>query len=151
MRGWGRSKTEIGNISYCGAFGVNERGQASGLAETSTSDPNGEDFCGFGTHLLRLAFLWQDGMMTPLQTLGGNNGEAGQINRRGEVAGNAENTRPDSTCPPGGPQVLEEKPVVWKKRLRPAARYVPGRSGRLGLRDQRQGPGGRSVRHLLNP
>jgi len=51
--------------------------------------------------------------MTPLPTLGGNNGEAGLINSQGEVAGNAENTTPDSTCPAGGPQVLQEKPVIW--------------------------------------
>jgi probable HAF family extracellular repeat protein len=99
-----------------GAFGVNEGGQASGLAETSASDPNGEDFCGYGTHLICLPFQWHSGVMTPLPTLGGNNGEAGQINNRGEVAGNAENTTPDSTCPPGGPQVFQEKPVVWENR-----------------------------------
>ena len=38
------------------AFGVNESGHASGLAETSMSDPNGEDFCGFGTHVICLGF-----------------------------------------------------------------------------------------------
>ena len=153
MRGWGRSKTEIGNISYCGAFGVNERGQASGLAETSTSDPNGEDFCGFGTHLLRLAFLWQDGMMTPLQTLGGNNGEAGQINRRGEVAGNAENTRPDSTCPPGGPQVLEEKPVVWKNGYVQQLDTFPGDPDgwAFGINDKGQVVGASGICSTLNP
>src|ERR1700685_2096613 len=31
------------------AYGVNERGQAAGAAQTSTADPNGEDFCGFKT------------------------------------------------------------------------------------------------------
>ena len=96
------------------AFGVNEWGQAAGLAETSNSDPNGEDFCGYGTHLICLAFLWQNGVMTPLPTLGGNNGEAGQVNNRGDVAGNAENTTIDSTCPSPKVQVLEEKPVIWK-------------------------------------
>lgn len=97
-----------------GAFGANENGQASGLAEASTSDPNGEDFCGYGTHLICLPFLWHEGVMSPLPTLGGNNGEAGEINERGEVAGNAENSTRDSTCPAGVPQVLQEKPVVWK-------------------------------------
>ena len=96
------------------AYGVNERGQAAGGAETSTKDPNGEDFCGYGTYLICLPFVWQNGVMTPLPTLGGNNGEAGLVNNRGEIGGNAENATPDSTCPPGGPQVLQEKPVVWK-------------------------------------
>ena len=53
--------------------------------------------------------------MTPLPTLGGNNAEAGQINNLGEVAGNAENSTPDSTCgPAAAPQKLQEKPVFWK-------------------------------------
>lgn len=101
------------------AFGVNERGQASGEAETSIPDPNGEDFCGFkalglpslGTTCR--AFLWQDGVMTPLPTLGGPNGSGDQINNRGEVVGYAENDRTDATCP--APQLLQFKPVIWKK------------------------------------
>ena len=94
------------------AFGDNVRFQAAGEAETSTPDPNGEDFCGFGTHLTCLPFLWQDGVMTPLPTLGGNNGEATAINDRGEVAGLAENLSPDPGCPT--PQVLQFEPVIWK-------------------------------------
>jgi probable HAF family extracellular repeat protein len=101
-----------------GAYGVNERGQASGGAEITPStqnlDPNGEDFCGYGTHLICLAFLWHNGVMTPLPTLGGNNGEAGQINNRGEIAGNAENSTMDSTSPTPKVQVLQEKPVIWR-------------------------------------
>jgi uncharacterized membrane protein len=108
------------------AYGANARGQASGLAETSDLDPNGEDFCGYGTHLICLPFLWQNGAMTPLPTLGGNNGEAGEINNRGEVAGNAENTTIDSTCPAGGPQVLQEKPVVWRDGRIKELRTFPG-------------------------
>ena len=96
------------------AFGVNERGQASGLAETSEADPNGEDFCGFGTFVMCRPFIWQRGLMKPLPTLGGNNGEAGQINDLGEVAGNAENRTLDLTCPASGPQRFQNKPVVWK-------------------------------------
>ena len=95
------------------AFGDNERFQSAGEAETSTSDPNGEDFCGFGTHLTCLPFLWQDGEMVQLPTLGGNNGVAMSISNRGEVAGFAENSTPDPDCPV--PQVLHFKPVVWEK------------------------------------
>jgi probable HAF family extracellular repeat protein len=97
------------------AFGDNERFQSAGEAETSTPDPNGEDFCGFGTHLTCLPFLWQDGGMIQLPTLGGNNGVAMAISNRGEVAGFAENSTPDSGCP--APQVLHFKPVVWEKRV----------------------------------
>ncbi len=95
------------------AFGDNEKSQSAGEAETSTPDPNGEDFCGFGTHLTCLPFLWQNGGMIQLPTLGGNNGVAMAISKRGEVAGFAENSTPDPGCP--APQVLHFKPVVWEK------------------------------------
>jgi probable HAF family extracellular repeat protein len=95
------------------AFGDNERFQSAGEAETSTPDPTGEDFCGFGTHLTCLAFLWQDGKMVQLPTLGGNNGAANAISNRGKVAGFAENSTPDPGCP--APQLLQFKPVVWEK------------------------------------
>jgi probable HAF family extracellular repeat protein len=95
------------------AFGVNAVNLAVGEAETNTSDPNGEDFCGFGTHLTCQPFLWDRGVMNALPTLGGNNGVAMAISSRGEVAGFAENSTPDPGCPV--PQVLHFKPVVWEK------------------------------------
>jgi probable HAF family extracellular repeat protein len=97
------------------AFGDNERFQSAGEAETSTPDPNAEDFCGFGTHLTCLPFLWQDGKMVQLPTLGGNNGAANAISNRGKVAGFAENSTPDPGCP--APQLLHFKPVVWENGL----------------------------------
>ena len=112
-----RRMKDIGTLGLGGpnsiAFGNNEGSDAVGEAETSTPDPKGEDFCGFGTHLTCLPFLWQDGGMTPLPTLGGNNGVAMAISNRGEVAGFAENSTPDPGCP--APQVLHFKPVVWEK------------------------------------
>ena len=101
------------------AFGINEHGQAVGQAETSTADPNSEDFCGSkalglpakGTTCL--PFLWQTGVMTPLPTLGGNNGSANRINNGGQIAGMAENATTDPTCPATGAQKLEFEPVVW--------------------------------------
>src|ERR1022692_283271 len=99
------------------AFSVNGTGQAVGEAETSTLDPKGEDSCGFKALGLPsagnscLPFLWQDGAMTALPTLGGNNGAVNQINKNGEMAGLAETARPDPGCP--APQVLQFKPVKW--------------------------------------
>jgi len=69
--------------------------------------------------LICLPFLWQNGVMTQLPTLGGPNGGVGQINSRGEVAGIAENSTKDKNCPPGvsvsgtGPQVLDYEAVIW--------------------------------------
>jgi probable HAF family extracellular repeat protein len=89
-----------------------------GLAQTSTADPNGEDFCGFKTLGLPskgttcLPFLWEYAVTVPLPTLGGSNGAAYQINRHGTVAGFAENSTKDSTCP--APQKLQFKPVIWE-------------------------------------
>ena len=101
------------------AFGANERGQAVGLAQTSTSDPNGEDFCGLkalglpSTGTTCLPSLWQYGVMIPLPTLGGNNGTANQVNRRGVVAGFAENTTLDPNCP--APQKFQFEPAIWQQ------------------------------------
>ena len=99
------------------AFSVNATGQAVGEAETSAFDPKGEDFCGFTALGIPsagnscLPFVWQNGAMTALPTLGGNNGAVNQIDKRGEMAGLAENATPDPGCP--APQVLQFKPVIW--------------------------------------
>src|ERR1035441_6035389 len=66
---------------------LNNAIQVAGTAETSVSDPNGEDFCAFGTHLVCLGFVWHHGIMTPLEPLGGDNSQAAAINYRGQVAG----------------------------------------------------------------
>ena len=93
------------------AFDVNEMNHAIGEAETSASDPNGEDFCGFGTHLTCAPFRWESDVMTPLPTLGGNNGVANQISDLGLVVGFAENTTTDPACP--APQIFQFKPALW--------------------------------------
>ncbi len=80
---------------------INDFAQIVGYSETSVPDPNGEDVCGFGTHLTCRPFLWQLFHMSALQTLGGNNGQASGINLRGQIAGFAENGAVDSSCPPG--------------------------------------------------
>jgi probable HAF family extracellular repeat protein len=95
----------------------NDRGEIVGISETADVDPLGETFsCAafFGTphtgHSCR-GFLWRDGAMRGLGTLGGNNSYATGANNRGEVVGWAENTTHDSTCTP--PQVLQFRAVVW--------------------------------------
>ena len=81
--------------------GINDRGEAVGQSETADPDPNGEDICGFGTHLTCVPFLWRNGHMSALPTLGGHNGQASAINNRGEAVGFAENGALDTTCPAG--------------------------------------------------
>jgi probable HAF family extracellular repeat protein len=95
--------------------GINDPGEAVGMSETSVPDPNGEDVCGFGTHLICLPFLWQNGVMRGLPTVGGNNGQASAINNSGQVAGYAENGIVDSTCPPGITNNRIDLPVLWDK------------------------------------
>ena len=139
-------------------FGINERGQADGIAESSAQDPNNENFCAFFifTGLKCLPFLWQQGVMTALPLLGGNNGTVGQINNRGEVAGAAETGIRDPHCPSGvavngtGPQVLDYEAVIWGpkpgeiRQLSP----LPGDTVSDSVLDQRQRPGRRHVRDL---
>jgi hypothetical protein len=74
-----------------------------------------EVFCHIscGDSLVCLPVLWRNGVMTPLPTLGGNNGMANSINSRGQVVGQAENIVHDPTCLP--PQVLQFKPAIWEK------------------------------------
>jgi len=90
-----------GANSWINWGGINDRGEAVGQSETAAPDPNGEDICGFGTHLTCVPFLWREGHMSALPTLGGNNGQASAINNRGEVVGFAEDGALDSTCPAG--------------------------------------------------
>ncbi|HEV2729388.1 MAG TPA: hypothetical protein VGV15_05100, partial [Terriglobales bacterium] len=105
----------LGGPNSIALYPLNERGQVTGYSDTFTPDPNGEDFCGFGTNLICLPFVWQKGVMSPLPTLGGNNGLAGEINNRGRVVGLAENATLDSTCVAPNPQVLQVEPVIWEE------------------------------------
>ncbi len=115
----GKLNLELGTLggknSSINWNGINDPGEAVGMSETSVPDPNGEDLCGFGTHLTCLPFLWQNGVMSALPTVGGNNGQASAVNNRGQVAGYAENGIVDSTCPPGITNNRIDLPVVWNK------------------------------------
>jgi probable HAF family extracellular repeat protein len=95
--------------------GINDRGEAAGDSETAEPDPNGEDICGFGTHLTCVPFIWRDGHMSGLPTLGGNNGQASAINNRGEVVGFAEDGTVDPTCSAGTVNNRTALPALWRR------------------------------------
>jgi probable HAF family extracellular repeat protein len=93
------------------------RGQIVGIAETADMDPLGETWSCAGaffpttTQHICLGFVWQNGTMTALPTLGGYNGFASSVNDLGQVVGWAETAVHDSTCVQ--PQVLQFEAVIW--------------------------------------
>jgi probable HAF family extracellular repeat protein len=98
------------------AWPPNNRGDVAGFSDTLIPDPNAENFCfilgDFPNPYTCVPVVWRDGVITPLPTLGGNNGSALAINNRGDLAGVAETDIPDPTCVP--PFVLHFEPVIWR-------------------------------------
>jgi probable HAF family extracellular repeat protein len=108
------------------AVGLNEKAVVVGVAETAESDP--EDFCAYHTGLRCVPFLWQNGEMIQLPTLGGNNGAVSAVNKKGAMAGLAQTAVKDSTCL--APISHDYEAVVWgpaANQIRPL-RPLPGDS-----------------------
>lgn len=95
----------------------NERGLISGIVEVPGEDPYDEDWsCSAfipktAGHVCR-GFVWQDGEMRALPTLGGTHGFATGTNNRRQTVGWAENTVEDPTCNRTS-QFLQFRAVVW--------------------------------------
>jgi probable HAF family extracellular repeat protein len=136
-----------------GAFSVNEIGQVAVQAETTTQDPNNENFCAYFTGRSCRAFLWRNGVLNLLPIPGGNNSTVGIINNRGQLVGVSEtNGIYDSRCPSEpayngiGPLVLDFQAVIWGPRLDQIA-VLPPLPGdpvgiALGINDEGQAVGG---------
>jgi probable HAF family extracellular repeat protein len=104
---WGRQQpVSLGTLGgsacpSCSSEGaaISTNGEAALLSETANTDPDGEDFCEFGTHRQCLAAIWRDGRLNALPTLpGGKNSEAFFINSMGEAVGVSEIGAPDGSC-----------------------------------------------------
>jgi len=108
----GIAKTDLGTLGGPNAlsYGPDGREEMAITSEISKTDPLGEDFCGFGTHLICLGAFW-NGTMTALPTLGGANAIAWTLNNQGQLAGVAENATKDKLCI--SPQVLDFEAVIW--------------------------------------
>jgi probable HAF family extracellular repeat protein len=109
------------------ASSVNDKGQVVGGAQTTVA--NSEDFCGFNADGVAasstacLPFVFQNGAMTKLPTLGGPNGIANWINNRSEAVGWAETTNKDPNAACG---VLQFQPVLWGKTSTTTLPTFPG-------------------------
>jgi probable HAF family extracellular repeat protein len=99
----------------------NNAGVIVGIAETDEMQPLGEQWSCYlavffvpSGHVCR-GFVWRDGAMSPLPTLGGDNGFATGVNNRGQIVGWAENTTHDPTCNEftNTNQVLQFEAVMW--------------------------------------
>src|SRR5579863_4063855 len=109
------------------AYAVNDKGQVVGAAQNTIA--NSEDFCGFNAYGMAkssdgcLPFVFQNGVMTKLPTLGGPNGLAYSINNRSQAVGWAETTGrdPNSAC-----GVLQFLPVLWEKTGVTPLQIFPG-------------------------
>jgi probable HAF family extracellular repeat protein len=119
------------------AGGPNRFNEAAVESETAKLDPNGEDFCYFGTHRQCLGAIWKKGKLTPLSTLGGNNTGALGLNDSGQVVGFAETTDYDASCStPAKPyQTYRFQAVIWEPNghIRRQLRPYPGDTVSFGF------------------
>jgi probable HAF family extracellular repeat protein len=98
------------------ADGPNLLGETAIGSEISTPDPDGEDFCAYGTHLQCRGVVSRNGKLIALRNLpGGRNANAFGINDLGQLVGFAENGIRDSTCATTTPfQVFRFEAVEWE-------------------------------------
>lgn len=96
----------------------NNKGLIVGVSDTSTVQPLGEVWsCALAFFTTPASgntcqgFLWQNGIMSAIPTLGGVNGVATGINNLGQAIGWAETPLHDTTCNP--PQVLQFEAYVY--------------------------------------
>jgi probable HAF family extracellular repeat protein len=94
---WQRGRlTDLGTLGGNTSIGFvpNNRAQITGISQIQAVDPNGFVACGGhpGSQIVR-AFLYEDGKMTDLGTLGGFDSAADTINDSGQVGGGSDITK----------------------------------------------------------
>jgi probable HAF family extracellular repeat protein len=80
------------------ALFINERGQINGWSFTNTTPNSVPTLCGANIPTMD-PFLWENGTMTDLGSLGGTCGQSNGLNNRGQVAG-VSNLAGDQKCHP---------------------------------------------------
>ncbi|MBV9677310.1 MAG: hypothetical protein JO185_13315 [Acidobacteriaceae bacterium] len=97
----------------------NNFGLISGITENGRHDPLDETFSCPAFGLMSgnscVAFAWQNGVMTQLPGLGGNNSIGAGDNNRGQIVGWAENDVYDSTCDNSAHQFLQFEATLWEQ------------------------------------
>ena len=118
--------------------GLNDNGMVVGISQTTEVDPLNEDWsCELGgflpntTNLICRGFVWENGVMQELPTLGGNHGFAAGVNNLGEIVGWAETPVHDPTCTDA--QVLQFRAVKWEPKS--------GSNGKIKTRELPPFPG----------
>ncbi|MGB8909750.1 MAG: hypothetical protein WCC84_13490 [Candidatus Cybelea sp.] len=114
--------TDLGTLggpnSVVGYPVKNTRGEVAGLSQVAQTDPYLENFCLtpsiFDQTRLCQGFRWQNGVMTALPTLGGNNSFATSVNNRGQIVGGAETNTEDNQCKK--PQHFDYYGVIWQPK-----------------------------------
>lgn len=143
----------------------NDTGLISGNAETSQVDPLTE---GWGTVFgctaagtpcdgfenQTLGFVWANGTIRPLPTLGGENALAfGGANDQGQIVGTAENATIDNVCP--APQQLDWEAVLWGPSYGQIRELPPLPGDTVGaataINDQGQAVGGSGTCSFAGP
>lgn len=110
--------------------GVNDDGVVVGVSQTDDVDPNNESWsCGAflpaRVGYACVGFVWRDGRMRALPTLGGTHGFATDVNNHGQIVGWAENQVEDPECDPVSGQVLQFRAVRWDRYGRHTTELPP--------------------------
>jgi probable HAF family extracellular repeat protein len=98
-----------GNFSFANA--MNNRGEVVGIALNTVPDPYSMLGLGTQTH----AFIWRNGYMEDLGTLGGPDSWGSAVNERGQVVGWAYiNSTPNTNNGVCAPNVPTQDPFLWE-------------------------------------